>query len=226
MSQDINFLPLKYRQVRQSRRKKVWRRSVLIAFLALISAGVVGQRQMRSRLVLARDNLRSNADRMASQLEDPQRLRDEVARLDGHANVLAFLRVRVPPTRILSAVTNALPRFVTLTDLSIKSEPLPAPAAGRQVVPPANPAQLATVSPAEKDLAALKKERDENSLFVTISGIAPHDIAIAGYLAALQRTGVFAEVVLLYTDQQLIEECHLRRFGARLKVNKPEGSRS
>lgn len=223
MIQDINFLPVKYRQMRLSRQQKVWRRGILAVFLALVVAGVAGQRQTRSHLTQTRNNLRADADRLTSQLLDPQQLRDEVTRLDGQANVLACLRLRVPPTRILSAVTNTLPGFVNLTDFDMKFEPLPAApvAPGKQPAPSDQPTAAVEQLAAVKDLTTLLKERDENALFVNLGGIAPDDIAIAAYLASLQKTGVFADVTLLFTDQHAVETSNLRRFGVRLRVHKP-----
>ena len=226
-NQNIDFLPASYRQTRHRHQRKVLRRSALVVFLLLIVAGTFGQRHSRKELERRRDELKTNATHMIAQLGSPDAIKTEIARFDAHANLLTFLRLRVPPTRVLSTVTNSLPQHVMLTEFNMKFENAPAPVvpAGRQA-PGQDAAAIEAAKlkpPVEKDLADLQKTANDTMLVISINGIAPHDTAIAQYLAELQRTGVFSHVTLLYTDQHEIEDWKMRRFGMRLRARTPTG---
>lgn len=225
MFSTIDFLPASYRQMRLRKQQRVWRRCALGALLVLIVAGALGQRQTRAHLDQTKDKLRAHADRMAAQVGDPEKLKQEIVRLDEEANLLAYLRLRVPSTRILAAVTNALPQYVTLTEFHLQFEALPPPPGRTQqaAAPPVNqPATPEKKSPEQLDLEALRKMSEETGLVVLLQGVAPDDIVIAGYLATLQQTGVFAEVSLQNIDQELVNRAEMRRFKARLRVKSPK----
>lgn len=228
LNQNIDFLPASYKQTRHRNQRKVLRRSALVVFLALIVAGTIGQRHSRTLLERRRNELKSNAERMIAQLGSPETLKQDIARFDAQANLLTYLRLRVPPTRLMSTITNSLPLHVTLTEFYMKFENVPVVAApaGRQA-PGQDAAAAAQAAkdkpPIERDLADLQKAASDMMLVVSINGIAPHDTAIAQYLAELQRTGIFSHVTLLYTDQYEIEDWKMRRFGIRLRVRAPSG---
>lgn len=217
--QDVDFLPATYRQTRLKRRQSIWRRSSLVVFLGLIAAGGLGQIEIRRQLVKNRDALRADADRIRSQLESPEELKTRIHRLQVEADLLTYLRIRVPPTRLLTSVARALPRYVTLSEFELRYEmpPLVAPTG-----PPTDPnAQKASKLPREKDLEELKKLNAGTKLCVNVSGTAPDDNAIAQFLKSLEKTGVFSEVTLLFTDLLVVDESNLRRFGVRLLVKPP-----
>jgi len=221
----IDFLPASYREKRLRQRQRVWRRSALGVLLLLIVAGALGQRQTRANLNQTREKLHAHAGRMAAQVGDPDKLKQEITKLDEEANLLAMLRLRVPSTRILAAVANALPQYVTLTEFHLQFEALPPPNRGQAPLPAAAPAPPDTAvkkSLELLDLESLRKTAEETGLYVVLQGIAPDDIVIAGYLATLQQTGVFAEVSLQNIDQELVNRAEMRRFKARLRVKPPQ----
>lgn len=222
---DIDFLPDSYRQMRLRRKQRVWRRAALGVLLVLIALGAVGQRQTRANLDISRDKVRANAQRMAAQIGDPEELRKEIAFRDNEANLLAMLRLKVSPTRLLATVTNSLPRFVTLTEFNLQYEAVPQPPANRNQppAPAANPDPSAAQKPAEvKDLDDLRKVAEETSMVLYLQGVAPDDIVIASYLAALQQSNLFAEVALQTIDHETVEKAEMRRFKTRLRVKQPK----
>lgn len=156
---------------------------------------------------------------MTAQLENPESLRKQIQELDARANLLTFLQVRVPPTRVLAALTNPLPPFVTLNEVSLKNETVTVLAVPGEL-PPAAAAKTVT-NPHQADLQRLVDQAKSSELVVTVSGIAPDDVAIARYLAALQDQKLFREVKLLYTDEHTLLEHPRRRFGLRLTLRRP-----
>lgn len=226
MIPEIDFLPESYKLARERRKRKQWRLMAMFVALALIAAGSIRQRQICSALADMRDRMHTNVERLRSQVKGAPELNDELTRLTAQANVITFLRSKLPPSRIMQVVSNALPEHVTLTQCKMGIELLPkrpSSASGRRDVPPASPdAKPAEKLPAQKDLDDLLKRSDESALFVELSGVAPDDVAIAQYLAALTDSGLFADITLQFTDQLAMSDHLVRRFGARLRLNKVE----
>ena len=73
-----------------------------------------------------------------------------------------------------------------------------------------------------KDLESLLKRTEETAQFLSLSGMAPDDGAIAQYLGALQESGLFSDVTLEFTDQHAVSDQFVRKFGVRLRLNKLE----
>ena len=193
MIQTIDFLPTSYHQKRQTQQKTIWRRGVFFVFVALIAAGAFGQWQSRIRLQTTRDDLRKRVADMTIQLAGRDALQRNIEQLDFQANLIAGLRVRTRPTRVLAAVVGSLPEFVSLTDLRAAYD---AHASSVLHASPTDQQQTEAEqkSAAQIDLDQLKETTRKNSLFVTLAGIAPDDVAIAHYLVALQDTNTFDDV--------------------------------
>jgi Tfp pilus assembly protein PilN len=220
--QQIDFLPPTYLQNRLRKRKMLWHRGAAAVFLLGIIAGTIQQQRTRLALLSRRDQAQQESARMLEQLGKPEPLQEQIRRLDARANLVTYLRVRVPTTRVLAAASNHLPPYVRLTRLELKRESLPA-AALTLPKPP-------TTSGAAKDEAKLPEQLDyeklnaaaaETAQFVLLDGVAPDDVSIARYLAALQRDGLFADVKLLFTEEHVQFGHRLRQFGLRLKLHAP-----
>ena len=221
MVDDINFLPAGYHHSRHRRKKQAWRRGAFVAVLLLIFAGSAKQWHARRALEATRDELRRRAADSLAQLGPAEALNARIARLDSQTTLLVRLQTRVPPTRLLADVTRSLPEFVSLTQFRVHREgaaPLGGlPAALRAGTQPAPEA----TAPAEKDLDELQRLDEQSHLVVSLLGIAPDDVAISHFLAAMQETGTFAEVQLQYTDETTFREYRLRSFSIRLVVRRP-----
>ena len=162
---------------------------------------------------------------MTIQLAGRDALQRTIEQLDFQANLIACLRVRTRPTHVLAVVVGSLPKFVTLTELraaydtNAPSALRPSPTDQQQQT------EAAQQSAAQIDLDQLKEDARQKSLFVTLAGIAPDDVAIAHYLVALQETNTFNDVQLRFTDQYTLRNHSLRQFEIRLRVRKPGSGR-
>ena len=222
MTPKIDFLPESYHQRRHSHQKTLWRRSLLAVFLALIIIGSLGLKGTNARLQAERDSLQANARAMHAKLGNRANFQQQIVRLDAEANVITLLRVNSSPTRVLAAISESLPRFVTLTEFRLAREKL-----NTRVDSPAAPnptAAEAQTAPAELDLARLRESSAETVLVASIKGLAPDDIAISKLLAALHSTGFFSDSQLLYTDQENVGELALRSFAIRLTLRRPNAT--
>lgn len=216
MTQYIDFLPESHRRKRKRRRTKRWRQAVMIVFLAIVGVGGAHQHRVRVTLQKERDQLASQDSVMNRHLPDPAALRKKVDELDQRANLATHLRLRTPPTRILAAVTNSLPELVSLTEYRsafMKPEP-----DGKQIARPRRKNEPAKRSSIQQDLATLRTARRERPLTITIKGLAADDLSISRFLANLQKSAIFDDVRLMYTDKAEFERHPMRGFGIRLTV--------
>jgi Tfp pilus assembly protein PilN len=221
MLPEIDFLPASYRQNQLKHRRQTWRGVVAVAFVALAGLGTFAQYRIHGRLEASRESMQSHAEQMTSQLDNADELYRRIRDLDAKANLVTRLRVRVPPTRILADVTSVLPEFVSLTEFRMNIETSSAKAEEKPKRGPAAQNAATDISPQAADLARLDEIDRRSTHVVSLRGLAPDDVAVSKYLAALERTGNYDQVQLLFTDHYTIRGQELRSFGIRLEVRKP-----
>jgi Tfp pilus assembly protein PilN len=221
MLPEIDFLPASYRQNQVKRRRKTWRGGVVVAFVALAALGTFAQYRIHRRLEASRELMQSHAEQMTSQLENADELYRRIRDLDAKANLATRLRVRVAATRILADVTGALPDFVSLTEFRVNVETSNAKAEEKPQRGKAAQKAATDVSPQAADLARLVEIERRSTHVVSLRGLAPDDVAVSKYLAALEHTNIFDRVQLLFTDHSTIRGHELRNFGIQLRVRKP-----
>lgn len=220
MPPQIDFLPKSYHDRRQRRHRSLWRQGMLSIVALLVVAGVWGQKQRLKRLDQDRIQLLAQAQAMQSQTSEAAALRREIEQLDARANVRALVRLRVPATRILAAVTESLPAFVALAELRTAWEPDQPPA--QRSTKGAAAASAGGSRPAASELELLRQELVQNRLTVSLVGTAPDDVAIAAFLTALGRSSVFEEVRLVYAVEEHERGYSRRRFDIKLRVRRPQ----
>lgn len=216
MTRGIDFLPASYHRDRARRRNRVWQRTLMGVSGGLVILGTLQLWKMERQLEANRDRLLAEAQKLASQLADPAELQERVRRLDVAAELVTRLQLGASPSRVLQAVSQSLPEFVSLTEYRTQYETLVKSKRSKPSVEAEK-----ELSPVEEDLQSLVRMSEERALVITVQGLAPHDIAISTFLAHLQDTRMFEQVTLLYTDERPYGEFSLRTFGIRLHVRGP-----
>jgi Tfp pilus assembly protein PilN len=223
--QSIDFLPTSYHRTKQQHQKTVWRRALLVVFLALIVTGTLRQFYVQSALKQDRDRIAKQANGMLSQLEDPQGIQKRIEFLTTQADLRAELQLQAAPTRVLHAVTSSLPPFVTVTEYHATYETLQERVNRRNAIPPASPVpsgdEQEAAYPEQTDLKELRTQRNTTVLTVSLKGIAPNELAVSKYLAALEQTGLFEEVKPIVSEPFTYRTHLLRSFTFRLQVARP-----
>ena len=223
---EIDFLPESYHTKRQQGRKKIWRRGILVVFLLIIGSSTIQQHFKQKNRESIRNRVIQRAATLVAQLEDAEALKRQIDLADAKVNLLTTLRVQVPPTRILEAITSHLPEFVTLTELHATYEKVQSSNPERRKTPQNRTKPENTDEPGElADVKQLISRRKETALYVSLKGVAPNDIVVARYLALLHETDVFDEALLEITEGEVYQGYRLRRFGVRLKVIRPDDNK-
>jgi len=220
MIESIDFLPADYHRKRQRSRKTYWRSAVFVAFVVLVGAGAFRQHLNRCELEATRDGLQRQADQMISQIQSTDALKEQIRQLETRTELTATLRYQAVPTRILQAVTETLPQYVRLTRIQLGREKFTQRSSGgvlrlRRGKEKSKQDKKPSV---QRVLETLRTANRDTRLFVAVEGVAPDDVAISRYLAALQASGVLQTIQLLFTDRYVDRGLPLRRFGVRLYV--------
>lgn len=226
MVQSIDFLPASYHESKVRYRRKIWRRGILVITLTLIVIGTFEQRRQQKNLEAKCREVQQHAKKLTNSLNDASELRRRKHELQAKANLITYLRVNVPSTLLLSTVTNSLPEYVSLRSFrstyevgestSAKDKHRPKPKSKGKKNDDAE-----TKLAAEMDSEMLSEKSKLNDVFLTLTGIAPDDVAISHYLGNLNETKIFQEVKLIYSDRAALRELPMRTFEIRLRVKKP-----
>ena len=217
MVPQIDFLPATYHVQRQREHKRLWRRMMVLFFLALAMLGTWQQRQLRAKLELRREELRARADGLQQTLPVDTKLDQRLKELETRAQLLTSLEFRIPTTRLLAGLTNSLPEFVSLSDCQAEIGVIET-AASSNVLPVVPNANKEKAPPFEADLNELKAATGRTTMMLTLTGFAPDDFAISRYLVQLKRTGLFERVTLAYSGQHRVREESVRTFQVRLQA--------
>lgn len=224
---DIDFLPADYVCVQTTRKNNNWLRGLFVAVLALMAVGWVAQQRSIQELSARRHRTQQQANAMLSQLESEDPLRLELKRLENSRRLLDGLRAQVPATRWLVAIVTALPTQASITEIHSEIDE----GAELNVRPEQNGQTKPGSAPApdliQQDLDRLTKLTPRRTVVISVRGSAADDLEVSRFLTALNQTGLFERVQLLFTDQDSRQERMLRTFAVRLRtkpIHKPQRS--
>lgn len=219
MVPQIDFLPATYHVQRRRQTQTLWRRMMVFFFLALAMLGTWQQRTLRLKLDQRRGELQARAQGLQQTLPTDSQLEQQFKEWETKAQLLTTLELRVPATRMLAAVTEALPEFVSLSECQVEQVPVESkPTTNGRVV--ASTPQEAK-PPLETDLQELRADADKVATGMTLAGLAPDDFAISRYLVRLRETDLFERVTLVFSGETRVREESLRNFQIRLQVRNP-----
>lgn len=223
MVPQIDFLPATYHVQRQREHKTLWRRMMVFFFLTLAMLGTWQQRDLRRKLESRRDELQARADGLLQSVQAQSKLEQQLKELETRALLLTTLELRVPMTRVLTAITGSLPEMVSLSDCQAETG-LKETSNTRSTTPSAPPvvSKEKPTSPFESDLTELRYATKLSATMLTLSGIAPDDLTISQYLVALRETNLFDRVTLSFTGQHPVRDEVWRKFEVRVQVKSPE----
>ena len=212
----IDFVPDDYVQQRESSRANM----VCLILFAAIMGGIgatftvikMRQKAVRDDLTVLNQKMQ-NAQQQIAQLEQLTQKRKTMMKT---AVMTAELIESVPKSVLLACVTNNLPSSVSLLELKVESKEVKPPAPAKK-----NKSQYEKASEAA---AAEKEAVLQKPIILTsieLEGIAPSDIEVANYIAALTDSILLEKVGLIESKEYEIEGIKFRQFklNAMLKQN-------
>jgi Tfp pilus assembly protein PilN len=207
----INFVPDDYVQQRRASRANVLYLMLLMAMLGAIGItfGFIKMRQRAVQDELAQLNQRmSQAHQQIAQLEELKQKSKEMMKT---MVMTAELLEPVPRSIVLACLTNNLPSGVSLLDFELEETET-------QIHRPA-PQQAASGSQYQKKSGNTASPVVTEKIIETnlsIKGIAPSDIQVAGFISRLSNSILFDRVSLVESKEIEVDNIKYREF--RLKA--------
>ncbi|QDU00314.1 PilN domain-containing protein [Gimesia aquarii] len=219
MIPEIDFLPASYREVRRRHRNRIWRRTIVLIFLVLVTLGTVRQREIQHNLLTQKKDLEERARLMNAQLEDPDQLNQKIKVTEIRANLLAALQLDESPAQLLSIISSTLPEFVSLDEFHFSFEKV---FVKKKSKPDKVPDKDVTeMIPALVDLQNLKEQHARENLVINVQGMSPDHLSISHYMSNLDQLGLFREIDLVQSNEMVFEGQPMRVFRLRIVVNAP-----
>ncbi len=217
-----SFLPEDYLQNRIHRRTNL---NCLTLFV-IVMAGIVGAFLVtnQQRVEVLRQQLQVDEDfeQAATRLEQLKNLQDRKQRMLQKAKVTAMLLERVPRSNILAELINNMPDLVSLVDLELETK-----VDKTQRHKPRTSLEAAKQNARRGRTRGKKADRDEGQtplvvptrVIITLTGTAATDVDVADYMTSLGRSPLFEMVNLLFSEQILIDDEHVRKFKVEMLLN-------
>jgi hypothetical protein len=200
---EIDFLPVEYRQKHAQRQSQPWQAVASVAIISLVAIAALTQNHRRRAL---EDELTIITPAYEAAMKQQARLADVQARLKAAgaaADLYTYLHHPWPRTQLLTALVTPLPEGITLQQVQVLRE------AGRAAVVATAPATAAPPidkkaeeessklqPPAERDLAKLGGRLDSMHTVVILTGTATDSAILHSYIGALDATDIFDKAEL------------------------------
>jgi hypothetical protein len=198
--QDIDFLPVEYRQKHARRQSQPWQIVVALAIVGLVAGAALAQQYRRHRVQNDMAMILPVYDAAVSQQSRLAETQKRLKAAQGCAELYTYLHHPWPRTQLLSALVAPLPKSITLQEIQITREAPPAGPTTTEVQPPidkkAEEDRLKSLTPAERDLAKLAGRLDALQTIVVLTGTATEVAALHRYIGELDATDIFDKAEL------------------------------
>lgn len=219
--QDIDFLPVHYRQKRVQRQSQPWRVFAVAVFAALLAAAVFNQQGRSRRAETELAAIMPQYDLAVGQNRKLAGLHDKLSPARNTAELSTYLRHPWPRTQLLAAVLAPLPDGISLDQIHVTADtPQNRPRPERRFRAESEPQddQLDKLPPAARDLIRLRDEFDKTGTVVLLSGTTGESAAVHRYLGELGGSDLFAKAELDSLDSPEDGRAGTLQFRATLTV--------
>ncbi|MCC6683111.1 MAG: PilN domain-containing protein [Phycisphaeraceae bacterium] len=217
MAQHSSFLPEDYLEKRIARRTN----TICLALFMVVMAGVVAAWFVTGRQVSQvrqqRAEVRQQLTDKAKQLEQIEQLTQQRQTMVRKAAVSAVLVERIPRDRLLSELINHMPASMGLLELELSTEVLriaPQPKTSME-----REAKTSRRNKTAEAAEAPPPELQPTQVSLDLVGLAPTDVEVAQFMAALSSHPMFHDVNLQYSEQTTIDEHEVRKFKIEMTIN-------
>ncbi|MFN3151616.1 hypothetical protein [Bremerella sp.] len=217
-SDEIEFLPKKYREKRKSHNFQVSRLLLIVVIVASMSAVLLYQLAALHSVHREVAMLDEKHSKVMQLMQDVERRRVEVAVKRHHARLLTFLDHLYPKSQVIAAIANPLPAEITLTRLQVSVEQIAAANAK-----PASEKGKATPQghPMELDLKQLIDETKSRRYTVEVEGTTDDTSCLYTFLASLHQAEIIESATIESIDpQQRSDGSEFSNFTAHVKFKR------
>jgi len=196
----LDFLPDDYLAGRARARANRLYSALLTVVIVGVGGGFVVAERSLDDLRAEHAAVVAEFEREATRIERFRQLQQRQAAVDARAALAAALVEKLPRTRLLAEVADALPAGVALTDFTLVSKARAAKAAA-----PADPAAkrraAKTAKSAKADAAPPKPQPKTYDVMAKVGGVARSDAEVAAAIGNFSRSTLFRDVTLIQSRQ-------------------------
>ncbi len=218
-----SFLPEDYLDQKAERRTNMISLSLFgIVMVSVFAAFLVTNRQW-SHVRKARASINAQYEDAASQIKRLNELEKQKDQMLTKARLAAALVERVPRSILLAELINRMPPRMGLLKIELNSDKLkPKVKRGtaktgrlKRPVRARSRKQIARQQGEEKAQVEVPRYR----VRIKLVGVAPTDIEVSRYIAALNAHPLLKDVTLQYSEERKVENSHTRQFEIQMVLN-------
>jgi Tfp pilus assembly protein PilN len=201
---DTSFLPEDYLEKRLQRRTNFICFALFIVVMsAVVGAFLVTDRQ-RGEVRVMQKQVNGQFEAAAQRLKELTQLQQRKSQMVRKAQVTAVLVERVDRPTILSELINAMPEAVGLTEFNLESK----------AVKNSRTLAASALDEAKKKAGKTPDEPEavRTDVSITVQGLAPSDVEVAQFMAALSRCKLFTDLNLAFSEQATVHDVSMRKF--------------
>lgn len=221
---NASFLPEDYLEQKAERRTNLISLTLFaIVMVAVFAAFLVTNRQW-SKAKADRAAINAQYRDKAAQIEQLNELEEQRDAMLNKAELAAALVERVPRSILLAELINRMPPRVGMLEFELKSE---------KVVPPRQtpkPKSIGRLRGAQRALTRSEAAKQRNKpkrieppryrVSIRLVGVAPTDLEVSHYIAALNAQPLLQAVRLEYSEQKDDDDTvTMRKFAIKMTLN-------
>ena len=215
-SNNTSFLPEDYVQRQIERRTNIVCLGLFVIVLLAVAGAYLVTGAQREQVLQRQAALNAQFEEAARRIDQLDELQAQKRAILRKARVTAALIEPVPRSNLLSALINRMPGALGLLEFELASETI---GGGRPVQPPKGSAMANQAKQANGQAAPPAPDVPERRIDLTLIGVAPTDIQVAQYMAALARCPLLNRVDLVYSEEMRREDWTRRRFRVDMTVS-------
>jgi Tfp pilus assembly protein PilN len=221
MPNSNSFLPEDYLAQKAERRTNL----ISLVLFAVVMLGVflafIVTNQKWSNVKQNQMAINARYQQVAEQITELTELEEQKEQMLDKAELATALVERVPRSILLAELINRMPDRLSLLQFTLNSEKLKAPIA--RAAAPSDGSRLGPARAKTKEEAAeemeKKVEAPRYSVRITLVGVAPTDLEVSRYLAALNAYSLLHNVTLEYSEENEIEGQLMRKFEIKMQLD-------
>lgn len=217
---DTSFLPEDYLAKQAERRTNAISLGLFVVVMAAVFGAFLVTNRQASQIKGAQVSINQQFQDAAVKIEELNELEDQKERMLHKAELATALVERVPRSILLAELINRMPQRLSLVEFNIKSTPIkqatPRPTEQTKRLSGKGPERAKT---REEAMEQQTIEAPRYEATITMVGIAPSDLEVAGYITELNAYPLLQSVTLKYSIQRDIESQIVREFRVEMTLD-------
>jgi len=207
----VDFLPEDYIEKKAQQRANIICLCLFLVVLAGVGCGFAITEKRQGRIDNRVEEVSAQMHKASESLKQLDVLEGKRTEMMKKASISASLMEPVPRSLLLATTTNDLPTGVSLTEFKLVSKNAkPKLTTGKSSRSRNKKARR--TSSAKTGSGANSIEPVTWQTTIEIIGISPTNMQVAGLIANLNKSLLFAEVNLIYSEEHVLQEENVRKF--------------